>query len=252
MRNTSVIGLVAACLFMAAPASDAGWLDKLKGLVKEPEPQGEQALATQALTEREMIDGILEALSVGIKRAVQQLGSEGGYLKDPQVKIPMPDGLKSVEKGLRALGQDKVADEFIETMNRAAERAAPKATAILMDAISHMSLQDAQAILDGPEDAATRYFKGHTYTKLSDATLPVVKQATDEVGVTAHYKKLMDKAGFLGGVVDKESIDIDRYVTGKALDGLFVKLAEEEGRIRKDPVARTSGLLKRVFGSLSR
>ena len=178
------------------------------------------------------------------------LGHEGGFLDDSSVKIPMPESLRRIEKGLRDVGQGKVADEFVASMNHAAEQAVPKAVDIFGGAIREMTLDDAQKILQGPDDAATRYFREHTGNKLSDAMLPVVRDATARVGVTKSYKDFIGRAGFLSQLVDRDSLDIDRYITSKALDGVFLKLAEEEKRIRQDPVARTTELLRKVFGSV--
>lgn len=205
-----------------------------------------------ALSEGETTAGLKEALTVGVQRAISLLGKEGGFLNDPSVRIPMPDTLKTVEKGLRAVKQDKYADEFITTMNRAAEKAIPRASQIFADAISNMTLEDAKAILNGPENAATLFFRKNTEVQLGDSIYPVVQEATSETGVTAAYKRLTQKAGLLNSLVDEGRLDLDRHVTDKALDGLFNKLALEEAKIRRDPLARSTDLLKKVFGSLAK
>lgn len=207
------------------------------------------SLALSSLTDSEMIDGLKEALSVGIERAIALLGKDGGFLNDSTVKIPMPSALQSVEKGLRAIKQDKYADEFINTINSAAEKAIPRASKIFGEAIKNMSLDDAKSILSGPDDAATAFFRRNTEGQLNNSIYPLVQNATNETGVTSSYKNLTKKAGFLGRFVDKDNLDLDKYVTGKALDGLFVKLALEEKKIRQDPLARGSDLLKKVFSS---
>ena len=161
----------------------------------------------------------------------------------------MPDSLQTAEKALRKVGQDEIADEFILTMNRAAEQAVPKAATIFADAIRQMSFADAKMILNGPDDAATNYLRKTGGQQLEETMLPIVKQATDQVGVTAKYKELLDNLGFMSNLIDNDSLDIDRYVTNKATDGLFKILADEEKLIRQDPAARTSELLKRVFSS---
>jgi hypothetical protein len=229
----------------------AGWQDTLKGLFGGDDGEAKTSSSTvPALSNTEVINGLLQALEVGTKRTVDRLGKTNGFLKDPKVRIPIPDNLRTVEKGLRALGQDKYADEFIETMNHAAEDAVTTATPIFIDAIKNMSFDDARRILNGHDDAATRYFKKNTHTSLTEAFLPIVSKATDKAGVTSSYKKLVSKASFAGDYVNMQDLDIDRYVTGKALDGLYLILAEEEKRIRKDPVARSTELLKKVFSSL--
>ena len=231
---------------LAAPAAQADFLDKLRGLVGEQE---KSTATTAGLSQQEMTQGVLEALSVGVKRAVEQLGQAGGYLDDPQVRIPLPKQVQSVEKVVRSLGQGKYADQFIASMNRAAEQAVPVATDIFLKSIRGMELTDAQSIVSGPDNAATEYFKSHTREELHTAFLPIVKKATQDANVTAAYKQLAERAGPMsGGLLKPESLDLDQYVTDKALDGLFLKLAEEEQRIRENPVARSTELLKKVFG----
>ena len=173
------------------------------------------------------------------------------------VKIPMPEKLRTVEKTLRVLKQDKLADEFVTTMNHAAEQAVPEAAGVFGDAIKGMSIEDAKAILTGTNNAATQYFRRTTETNLYAKFLPIVKQATDQTGVTSAYKQLMEKAeaansfgSFGRSLLGAESMDVDAYVTNKALDGLFKMVAEEEKRIRENPAARTTALLQKVFGAV--
>jgi hypothetical protein len=161
----------------------------------------------------------------------------------------MPDDLKKVETVLRAFKQDRYADEFIAAMNHAAERAVPESAALLNEAIRKMSLEDARAILKGPDDAATRYFRKVSEGKLKERLLPLVQQATDQAGVTAAYKQLMQKAGPATSMMGKQASDLDGYVTSKTMDGLFKMIAAEEKLIRQDPVARSTDLLKKVFGT---
>ncbi len=198
-----------------------------------------------------MVAALKEALDKGTRYAVDKLGKEGGFLDNAQVRIPMPDSLAWVEKSLRTLRQDQLADEFIATMNHAAERAVPEAAAIFSEAIRAMTLEDARGILAGPDDAATRYFRDKTGNELTGKLRPIVTDATSRAGVTAAYKDMVAKAGGLGGLLSPESTDLDGYVTEKTLDGLFLMLAEEEKRIRENPLARTSDLLEKVFGSFS-
>jgi hypothetical protein len=197
-----------------------------------------------------------------VQQAVDRLGHEGGFLTNLDVKIPMPEKLLTVEKTLRAIHEDKWADEFVVTMNHAAEQAVPQAAEVFAGAIKNMSIADAKAILTGTNNAATQYFRATTETNLFEKFLPIVKQATDQAGVTSAYKRLMEEAqggGTLGALgsfgrslLGPEAMDVDGYVTGKALDGLFKMVADEEKRIREDPVARTSDLLKKVFGAVTK
>ncbi|MCW9013468.1 MAG: DUF4197 domain-containing protein [Gammaproteobacteria bacterium] len=229
--------------------SQAGWRDYLNDL-KESVKEETVNNSHSSLSEDVIVDGLKQALNQGVDKAIKQLGKENGFLGDAAVKIPMPETLKKVEKGLRKLGQQKTADRFVNTMNRAAEQAVPKTTDIFISALKNMSLTDAINILNGKDDAATQYFRRTSAAHLHDAIHPVVKQATNAVGVTESYKKMIKKAGFMAKYIDKDSLDIDRYVTDKAIDGLFIKIADEEKRIRQQPLARTTDLLKDVFGSI--
>lgn len=199
-------------------------------------------------TEQDFYQGVLDALRVGIQRAIEALGRNGGYYNDLQVKIPVSDQLQKVAATLRRLGQDQYVDQFIKTMNKAAEQAVPQATDIFMGAIRQMKIDDAKQIINGPDNAATEYFKSKTYAPLREAFLPVVKRATNQVNLTASYKSMTDKIGFLGQYLNEDTLDLDAYITRKALDGLFIKLAVEEKKIRHDPVARTTDILRKVFG----
>jgi hypothetical protein len=190
--------------------------------------------------------GLKEALQIGSENAVALTGRPDGYFGNPAIKILMPEQLRKVEQGLRAVGYGRQVDEFILSMNRAAERAAPAAKQIFWGAISDMSFEDARKILAGSDTAATEYFKGKTSERLTAAFRPTVEQATNEVGMTRQYKQLLGQAQTIP-FLRLESLDIDRYVVGKALDGLFFVLAEEERKIRTDPAARVTELLREVF-----
>lgn len=253
VKQRRMTTLVVVCVIAGVTAltfslrSEAGFGDFFKKHFSGDDKANSTSLSS--LTDGEMIDGLKEALSVGIERAIALLGKDGGFLNDSTVKIPMPSALQSIEKGLRAIKQDKYADQFISTMNSAAEKAIPRASKIFGEAIKNMSLDDAKSILSGPDDAATAFFKRNTESQLSDSIYPLIQNATNETGVTSSYKNLTKKAGFLGSLVNEDDLDLDKYVTNKALDGLFVKLALEEKKIRQDPLARGSDLLKKVFSS---
>ncbi|MEE8233079.1 MAG: DUF4197 domain-containing protein [Gammaproteobacteria bacterium] len=239
-------GLSAFILGFGVSSAYAGWGDLLDYFSDDSEIiQG----ASSVLTDSEVIDGLKEALSKGTTSAIARLGKEDGFFANRKVKIPMPDSLKTVEDGLRKIGQDRYADEFVLTMNRAAEQAVPEAAEIFGSAIRSMSIQDARGILNGPDDAATKYFRRTSGEKLVNRFLPIVGNATDRVGVTSNYKEMVDKLGFMSRFVDTESLDVDRYVTNKAIDGLFLMLAREEKLIRENPAARTTELLKKVFSN---
>lgn len=205
------------------------------------------ATSASGLSNTDMTGGLKDALAVGSERAIKGLGKAGGFLNDKSVRIPLPGPLQKAESALRMLGQGKLVDEFETTLNKAAEQAVPKAAPIVGNAIRDMSINDAKGILTGPDDSATRYFRGKTSGALTSAFLPIVKSTTDSAGVTSAFKKLVSKAGpaaeQLGG-----SADVDKYITEKTLDGLFLKLAAEEKSIRQNPAARSTDLLKKVFG----
>jgi len=210
-----------------------------------------------ALSQDQVVGGLKEALGKGVQQAVATLGKTDGFLKDANVKIPMPESLQKVERTLRTLRQDKMADEFVTTMNRAAEQAVPEAAAVLGDSVKQMSIADAKSILTGTNNAATQYFRRTSETNLHTRFLPIVKAATEKAGVTSAYKRMTDKAGsgfggFGGGLLGKQAPDLDDYVTRKTLDGLFLKIAEQEKLIRENPVARTSDLLQKVFGAVGK
>ncbi|UCC55649.1 MAG: DUF4197 domain-containing protein [Gammaproteobacteria bacterium] len=230
---------------MVALAGWADYVDKLKGSVSEPE----EATSGVSLTDTEMVSGLKEALGKGTQFAVDSLGRDGGFLDNSMVKIPMPESLSWVEKSLRTMRQDELADEFIATMNHAAEQAVPEAAAIFGDAIQQMSVEDARGILTGPDDAATQYFRTNTEAALTGKMRPIVEQATARTGVTSAYKNMTAQAGGLTGMLSSDATDLDGYVTGKTLDGLFLMIAEEEKKIRENPLARSTDLLKKVFGA---
>lgn len=193
--------------------------------------------------------GLKQALENGTQKAVALLGRQDGYFGNPRVKIPLPEQLARVDKTLRKLGQGKTADEFILSLNRAAEAAAPEAKAIFLNVIRQMTVTDAIGIVRGPDNAATGYFREHSEGALKEKFHPMVAAATDKVGVTRHYKRFLRDGGMVARFVDVRSLDIDDYVTRKALDGLFLMVADEEKRIRQDPLARSTDLLRKVFGS---
>ena len=228
-------------VFSVGSQVNAGFQDWLKETAKKL--GGEKGLS-----EDEIINGLKQALEVGTSNAVATVSKTDGYLKNPKIRIPLPENVQKVEKLLRAIGFGSQVDEFELSMNRAAERAAPEAKTIFWDAVKQMSFTDARQILDGPDDAATLYFQGKTSDRLREIFKPITHQAMSEVGVTNYYQSIDDKIKTIP-FADQMSFDLDQYVTDKALKGLFVMLAEEEKKIRRDPVARVTNLLKKVFGS---
>jgi hypothetical protein len=245
-----ILPLAAALIAIAtAQTARADFMDELKKAVSGKQASQASTAPAAALTQTDMVGGLKEALAKGAHQAIAKLGKTDGFLKNAEVAIPMPESLKKIDKLMRKLGQDKMADEFVATMNHAAEKAVPEAASLFGDAISQMTVQDAQAILKGPDNAATEYFRKTSGAKLAERFKPIVQAATDKAGVTNSYKALIDKAGPLAKAVGKDT-DLDSYVTDKTVDGLFKMIAVEEKLIRQDPVARTTDLLKKVFGSI--
>jgi RNA binding exosome subunit len=191
--------------------------------------------------------GLKEALSIGTENAVKNVSRVDGYFGNQIIKILMPEKIQKVAQMMRKVGYQKEVDDFVLSMNRAAEKAAPMAVSFFVDAIKQMTFDDARKILNGGDTAATEFFKAKTSERIYTAFKPVVSSSMNEVGVTRSYKTMMGKYESLP-FVDKQSLDLDHYVTNKALDGLFVMVGEEEKKIRKDPAARATDLLKTVFG----
>ena len=200
-----------------------------------------------ALSQDEVGKGLKEALNQGVKKGVTQLNKKDGYLKDVQIKIPMPDEAKNVESNLRSMGQGEKVDEAIESMNRAAEDAAAGAKDIFVAAIKGMTLTDAMNILKGEDNAATNYLNKATYAALSEKFKPVIKVSLDKVGATKHWQTVFGSYNKIP-FVTKVNPNLEDYVTKKALNGLFIQVAKEELNIRKNPEARATDLLKKVFG----
>lgn len=197
----------------------------------------------------EAVHGLKEALTRGATAAVKKLGKPGGFLGDERVRIQLPEKVQRAEQLMRRFGAGKYADQLIATMNQAAETAVVEATPILWAAVRQMSVNDGVGIIKGKNDAATQYFRRTTDTQLSERLRPLIEAATAKVGVAQKYEKFAGKASRYG-LLDAADADLDAYITRKALDGLFVMIAEEEKAIRKDPVATGSALLKKVFGGL--
>ena len=209
------------------------------------------AIGVADLSNKESSSGIKEALVKGAETAVSQLGKPNGFMGDARVRIPLPSSLQQAEGMMRQFGMGKQADELIETMNRAAELAVVEAKPILVNAVRNMSFDDAKAILTGGEDAATQYFRRTTSAPIGEKFLPVVKKATAKVQLADKYNQYAGKAAKFG-LIDAKDANLDTYVTQKALDGLYLLIAEKEKAIRKDPVGAGSALLKTVFGAIGK
>jgi hypothetical protein len=200
------------------------------------------------LTEKDAADGIKEALVNGTGESVKQVSVLNGYWGNPEIKIPFPAEAKEMESKLRTIGMGKKVDEFNESMNRAAEKAASEAKPIFLTAIKEMTVRDAVNIVKGTDNAATMYLKNNTSPQLIDKFQPIIKTSLDNVNATRYWSDLITIYNKIP-MVKKMNPDLPQYVTQKAIDGLFIMIAKEELKIRKDPVARTSELLKKVFGN---
>ncbi len=192
--------------------------------------------------------GLRDLLSGSYTQAVRNLGRDGGFLNNVRVKIPVPQKLRPVEKTLRALGRGPAVDDFIAAMNHAAERAVPEALSIFADSVKQMTFSDARSIVSGSDNAATQFFRRTSEDRLREKFRPIVERFTAQTGVTAQYKNMMTKAGPLARLGGADANDLDGYVTNRALDGLFLLMADEEKRIRENPAARATDLLKIIFG----
>jgi hypothetical protein len=237
-KKAVFIGVVFSLI--AVPLCEAGFLDSIMkniGISSKQKPD-----------DSTVVSGLKEALSIGSDNAIQEVSNIDGYLGNQAIKVLMPEKIQKVADVLAKVGYQQQVDDFITSMNRAAEKAAPKAKSHLIDSIKEMTFDDARRILEGNNAAATDYFKAKTFDKLYTDFKPIVSSSMNEVDVTKSYKKMMDKYTSLP-FMKAESLDLDHHVTDKALDGLFYMIAQEEQKIRSDPAARVTELLKNVFGN---
>lgn len=234
-----VLGVLLIASGLVSISSGAGLLDQAQRMLSS----GSQGGADNAT----IVSGLKEALSVATGDAVKAVGRTDGYFSNQAIKILMPEKIRTVADVAGKLGFQKEVDDFVLSMNRAAEHAAPKAKEYFVGAVKEMTFEDAKEILNGGDTAATEYFKAKTYDKLYAAFKPDVSASMNEVGVTRSYKAMMEKYQAVP-FMKAESLDLDRYVTQKSLDGLFTVVGQEEKKIRTDPAARVTDLLKQVFG----
>lgn len=203
------------------------------------------------LSNRDVVAALKEALNKSSQAAVSRLGVENGFFGDERVKIPLPDSLKRAERVMRSIGMSKQADDLVLRMNRAAEAAVPEAKALLIGAVKKMSIQDAKSILTGGDTAATEYFRRTTSDPLAERFMPIVQDAMGRVKLAEAYDRFAE-GGKRFGLIKDEDANLERYITRKALDGLFLVMAEEEKKIRQDPVGTASSIIRKVFGALRR
>lgn len=241
--------LLVAVLFLFsvnAAAFDFGGIlkDLGDGASKKATPASNTRLSDQDITH-----GLKDALAEGAGKAVRLLGRTDGFLKNDKVRIPLPDSLKKAESVLNIMGQGQRVEELKTSINRAAEAAVPEAKTLLVDAIKNMSVEDAKGVLTGGQDSATQYFRQVTGAQLHDRFLPIVGNTISRYKLSAQYDSIAGAASQVG-LIGKEQASMSEYVTNKALDGLFLMIAEEEKAIRQNPLGRSSQYVRKVFGSL--
>ncbi|WP_095108120.1 DUF4197 domain-containing protein [Pseudomonas sp. Irchel 3E20] len=207
------------------------------------------ALSLSDLSQKDATGGLKDALTQGAQIAVKQLGAPGGFSNNPEVKIELPGKLGKVAKKMKQFGMGAQVDELETSMNKAAEAAVPQAQALLVDAVKKMTVDDAKGILSGGEDSATQYLSKTSREQIRAKFLPIVKQATDKVGLAQQYNAFAGQAATLG-VLDAKSANIEGYVTEQALNGLFEMIGKQEANIRQNPAAAATSLAKKVFGTL--
>jgi len=239
-RSVLIIFLLMTLFMGRLYSAHAQWGDMFKKL------KDSIGLSEELSTEK-IVDGLKEALHVGTGNAVETTSQLNGYYQNPDIRIPLPGAVKKVEGVLRTVGYGDQVDAFELSMNRAAEKAVPGAKTIFWDAIKEMNFTDARKILEGKENEATLYFKERTYEPLYKLFEPIINNTMGQVGVTRQYQVLEKKVSTIP-FTEGLTVDLDDYVTKGALDGLFLMLAAEEKKIREDPAARITPLLKEVFG----
>ncbi len=235
--------------FFITPFTGCGQIDQLK----EASDKAQDKVTGKEkgkLSQEEIVKGLKEALEVGAKESVNFASKKGGFNETPRIRIPFPPEAEDVKKKALQMGMDKKVEEFEKTMNRAAEKASKKAADIFVAAIKDMSVKEGRKILEGEKDAATEYLKKNTHDELFSEFKPIVEKANDEVELTRYWDPLAKAYNKSTMMTGKKEVnpDLDEYVTERAIDGLFVLVAEEEAKIRKDPAARVTDILKKVFG----
>ena len=243
--NVKIGILIVLVVLIASPAS-SGMFDDLMEKVS-PALKGGGGATEQVLSLEKTVSGLKEALSVGTGNAVSLLSKNGGYSGSDLTKILMPEKIQKVADMLKKVGMGSQVDTFVATMNQAAEKAAPQAKEFFMGAIRDMNFDDAKKILDGGDTAATDFLNSKTYDKIYAAFKPTVSSSLDQVGATKAYKDMMQSFTSIP-LMSAQSLDLDHYVSEQALKGLFLRVGEEEAKIRTNPAARVTGLLEQVFG----
>ena len=248
IRTLSGLVLLASISYTSSATADWG------SLLKDATTIGSELLSNQvtssstsSLDNNTIISGLKQALDIGARNAIDNVSQTDGYLSNDLIRIPLPPAFDKVSSLMRKIGLSAQADQFEQSLNRAAEKAAPAATEILVDAIQNMSIDDATKVLSGPNNAATEYFKTQTSAQLTQLFKPTISSSLNEVGSTKYYNDLSQQLAAVPLIGEQVNVDLTDYVTQQALDGLFAIIALEEKKIRENPAARTTELLKQVF-----
>lgn len=256
LKKPGITGAVLVTIALAAHPVSAMNLDDLKAQFNPPAaaPAPSAAPATNGdplarFSNKDQVGSLKQALTQGAETAVANLAKENGYLGNPKVRIPLPDSLQKVDSTLRKFGMGSYADELVTSMNRAAEAAVPEAKNLLVGAVKNMTVEDAKSILTGSNDAATQYFRKNTEAALSGKFKPIVDKAMQKVKVAEKYDQFAGK-GVKLGLVDERDAKLEDYITRKALDGLFLMMAEQEKSIRANPLDATGNLAKKIFSAI--
>lgn len=248
MVTKKIVATLFVIMVLLSTSANADWRSLLKDITEVGSDILASDSASASLDSNTIISGLKEALSIGSERAIDVVSKSDGYLSNELIRIAMPPQLKQASDLMGKFGLSSYADTFEESMNHAAEDAAPQATALIIDAINDMSIEDANKILKGSDDAATQYFREKTTSQLTDLFRPTIDASLNNVGTTKYYNDLTDKVAAIPLIGENIDMNLTDYVTEQALDGLFAMIALEEKKIRDDPAARTTELLKQVFG----
>ncbi len=245
-----LVSFVIVFLFLAVP-SQGGFWDSASGLLKGiGGRQQAQEQPAKTVSDQDKEGAFRQALEIGISRAVEMASAPGGFLNNPKIRIPLPEKVRPAANMLKRVGMGSQVEALETSMNRAAEKAAGEAMPIMMDAVKQITFEDQVSIYQGGDTAITDYFKRKTWKPLYERFLPIVHENAMKVGVSRRYEELTANA-MVRPMVQGTSLDLDHYVATKALEGLFTLVAQQESEIRRNPMARTTDLLKKVFGALS-
>jgi hypothetical protein len=247
------LGLILVFLFLSATLSPPAGAFDLGGIKSElndlTRPSSKPASGLSQFSTQDQIKSLKQALSQGAETAVKDLARKDGFLGNAKVRIPLPENLQKADRAMHKIGMGKYPDELVTSMNRAAEAAVPEAKTLFVGAIKKMTVSDAKGILTGGDDAATLYFRKNTESQLAVRFRPIVGKAMNKVNLARKYDQFAGKAAKFG-LVDERDANLEDYITRKAMDGLFLMMAEQENAIRADPMKATGSLAKKIFAAI--